>query len=163
MIDKKIVVIIGILVVVALVVLALGFVNIKFGAPGGSFSALFDKMQKEDANSTHIMLVLPSDYTVGQQIDIRDEIVSMTYDGWNTYFTFVYSGTKWVNETGGTDFDVLYKSGASIGVHDAMFTLHLSGDHRPSYSPGDLISLRTTAAARSGHVVLDPSWILVAS
>jgi len=163
MIDKKIVILIGVLIVVAVIILALGFANIKLGGtPSDSFSALFDKMQKDDPNSTEVNLVLTSEFIAGQQIDVKDEIVSMSYNGFVTTFTFVYTGTAWENKTHGTDFEVKMNFG-HIGVQNAMFSVSLTGDFRPSYSPGDMISLRTTAVKSGDNLVLGQNWILVAA
>jgi len=160
MIDKKVLLIIVALAVVAVVVLAasmLGPTSIRGG--GSSFSALFDKM--ETNSSTEMNLVLPSTYLTGEKITVTDTVVDMeliTPDSpTKTRFYFDYVGTKWVNETGGTDFSVIMDAG-KLEISHAQFYIEVSGDYHLSIHVGQSLTLQTTVASHLGNQVLKHNW-----
>ena len=159
MIDKKVLLMIVALAVVAVVVLAasmLGPTSIRGG--GSSFSALFDKME---TNSSTANLVLPSTYLTGEKITVTDTVVDMeliTPDSpTKTRFYFDYVGTKWVNETGGTDFSVIMDAG-KLEISHAQFYIEVSGDYHLSIHVGQSLTLQTTVASHLGNQVLKHNW-----
>jgi len=163
MIDKKVLLLIVALVVVAVVVLAasmLGPASIRGG--GDSFSALFDNM--EINSGTEADLVLPSTYLTGEVVTITDTVVAMeliTPDSpTKTRFYFDYVGTKWVNETSGTDFSVVQDAG-KIEISHAQFYLEVSGDLHLSVHVGQSLTFQTTVASHLGDQVLRHNWVPV--
>lgn len=161
MIDKKVIVLIGVLVVVALLVLAFSTIKLDFSSTSGStFSSLFDKMEEKRAGS--LELVLPSTYENGQQITITDKIVAMKSTDFSTTFYFLYTGTKWINETSGTDFEVVTYLGGNLHVRNAMFAITiLPVDLTSMYDVGDLITLKTSVKISGGKPVLSGSWMVI--
>jgi hypothetical protein len=163
MIDKKVLLLIVVLVIVAVVVLAASMLSpatIRGG--GSSFSALFDKM--EINSGTEADLVLPSTYMTGEVITITDTVASMEVrnSGSVTRFYFDYVGTKWVNETGGTDFSVVQDVG-KIEVSHAQFYIEVSGDLHMSAHVGKSLTLQTTVALYQGDQVLRHNWVPILS
>jgi len=161
MIDKKVLLLIGALVVVAVVVLAASMLNpASIRGGGSSFSALFDKM--EINSGTEADLVLPSTYLTGEVITITDTVVAMEVinSGTATRFYFDYVGTKWVNETGGTDFSVVQDAGKILVAH-AQFHIDVSGDLHMSVHVGKSLTLQTTVASHLGDQVLRHNWVPV--
>jgi hypothetical protein len=162
MIDKKVLLLIVALVIVAVVVLAASMLSpatIRGG--GSSFSALFDKMEN---SGTEADLVLPSTYMTGEVITITDTVASMEVrnSGSVTRFYFDYVGTKWVNETGGTDFSVVQDVG-KIEVSHAQFYIEVSGDLHMSAHVGKSLTLQTTVALYQGDQVLRHNWVPILS
>jgi hypothetical protein len=161
MIDKKVLLLMVALVVVAVVVLAASMLSpASIRGGGSSFSALFDKM--EIKNGTVADLVLPSTYVTGEAITITDTVVSMKVinSGTATQFTFNYEGTKWVNETSGTDFNVVQVVG-KIEVRNAQFSIQVSGDYHLSVHVGKSLTLQTSVASQFGDMVLKHNWVPV--
>ena len=163
MIDKKVLLLIAALIVVAVVVLAASMLSPASMRGGGdSFSALFDKMDKD--TGTEMNLVLPSTYVTGEVITITDTVVAMeliTPDSpTKTRFYFDYVGTKWVNETSGTDFSVVQDAG-KIEISHAQFYLEVSGDLHLSVHVGQSLTFQTTVASHLGDQVLRHNWVPV--
>jgi hypothetical protein len=159
MIDKKVLLLIGVLVIVAVVVLAASMLSpASIRGGGSSFSALFDKM--EINAGTEADLILPSTYLTGQVVTITDTVVAMEVigSGTATKFYFDYVGTKWVNETSGTDFNVVQDVG-KITVGHAQFSIQLSGDLHMSVHVGKSLTLQTTVTTQFGDQVLRHNWV----
>ena len=164
MIDKKVLLLIMALVVVAVVVLAASMLSPASMRGGGdSFSALFDKM--EINSGTVSELVLPSTYVTGEVVTVTDTVVAMKVvnlgtSGAYTQFYFDYVGTKWVNETSGTDFKVVMDAD-KILVEHAQFHIDISGDYHLSVHVGKSLTLQTSVAAHLGDQVLRHNWVPV--
>jgi len=161
MIDKKVLLLIVALVVVAVVVLAASMMSpASIRGGGDSFSALFDKM--EINSGTVADLVLPSTYLTGQAITITDTVASMEVigSGTATVFYFDYVGTKWVNETSGTDFFVVQDVSKIVVAH-AQFYIQVSGDYHLSVHVGKSLTLQTSVASLHGDQVLKHNWVPV--
>ncbi len=161
MIDKKVLLLIGALVIVAVVVLAASMLSpASMRGGGSSFSALFDKM--EIKLGTESDLILPSTtYATGEVITVTDTVASMEIinSGATTRFYFDYVGTKWVNETGGTDFSVDQNVG-KIVIEHAQFHIDVSGDYHLSIHVGGSITLQTSVTTLSGgYLVLKQNWV----
>ena len=157
MIDKKVLILIAVLIVVAILIVALSFVNISFGGRGDSFSALYDKMEERELGS--LELVLPSSYVAGDVIKVRDKIIAIDASEYTTTFYFLYTGTQWINESSGSDFEVLQYYGGPIHVSNAVFGIHVSLDFSASFDVGDYISLQTTARISAGDPILAGNWV----
>jgi len=161
MIDKKVLLLIVALVVVAVVVLAASMLSpASIRGGGSSFSALFDKM--EINSGTVADLVLPSTYVTGEAITITDTVASMEIinSGTATRFYFDYVGTKWVNESSGTDFYVV-QDVSKIEVEHAQFYIQVSGDYHLSVHVGKSLTLQTSVASLHGDQVLKHNWVPV--
>jgi len=161
MIDKKVLLLIGALVIVAVVVLAASMLSpASMRGGGSSFSALFDQM--EINSGTESDLVLPSTYVAGEVVTITDTVVSMEVinSGTTTRFYFDYVGTKWVNETSGTDFQVVMDAG-KIEIDHAQFHIDISGDYHLSIHVGKSLTLQTSVAVHLGDTVLKHNWVPV--
>ena len=161
MIDKKVLLLIVALVVVAVVVLAASMLSpASIRGGGSSFSALFDNMELN--SGTEADLVLPSTYVTGQAITITDTVVAMEVigSGTATKFYFDYVGTKWVNETSGTDFSVV-QDVSKIVVSHAQFFIQVSGDYHLSIHVGNSLTLQTSVASLHGDQVLRHNWVPV--
>jgi hypothetical protein len=161
MIDKKVLLLIGALVIVAVVVLAASMLSpASIRGGGSSFSALFDKM--EINSGTEADLVLPNTYLTGEVITITDTVVAMEIinSGTTTRFYFDYVGTKWVNETSGTDFSVVQDAN-KIEVAHAQFHIDVSGDYHLSVHVGKSLTLQTSVASHLGDLVLKHNWVPV--
>jgi len=159
MIDKKVLLLIGALVIVAVVVLAASMISpASIRGGGSSFSALFDKM--EINTGTEADLVLPSTYLTGEVITITDTVVAMEVisHGTATRFYFNYVGTKWINETSGTDFSVV-QDVSKIQISHAQFHIDVSGDLHMSVHVGSSLTLQTTVASLFGDQVLRHNWV----
>jgi hypothetical protein len=161
MIDKRVIVLIGVLVVVAILVLAFSTMKIDFSSKSGkSFSELIDSMEEKIPGS--LELVLPSTYTNNQQITITDRIVAMESTDYSTTFYFLYTGTKWANETTGTDFEILTYMGGNIHVRHAMFSITIVAvDLHAMYDIGDMITLKTSVKISGGKPVLSGTWVVM--
>lgn len=160
MIDKKAMLIIVTLAVVAIVILAMALVVPSMSGPSSSsFSGLFDKMVEK--NSGEKNLALPNaTYKAGDKIVVTDKIIAMRSHTYSTTLYFLYQGTKWVSETEGTSFHVLTEGGY-ISVYGAMFSISIGTDLSVAFDIGDSITIQTTAEASDGAVVLGDSWALV--
>lgn len=162
MIDKKVIILIGVLVVVALLVLVVSTMKLDFsgGQGGASFTALIDTMQETEPGS--LELVLPDTYTSNQQITITDKIIAMRSTDYSTTFYFLYSGTVWINETSGTNFDVITYQGEDLHVRNALFSVTVNGDMHALYDIGDMITLKTSVKISGGNAMLSGTWVVVA-
>lgn len=161
MIDKKVLLLIVALVVVAVVVLAASMLSpASIRGGGSSFSALFDKMEMN--SGTVADLVLPSTYVTGEAITITDTVASMEVinSGTATRFYFDYVGTKWVNESSGTDFYVV-QDVSKIEIAHAQFYIQVSGDYHLSVHVGKSLTLQTSVASLHGDQVLKHNWVPV--
>jgi hypothetical protein len=165
MIDKKVLLLIGALVVVAVVVLAVSLIGPSGShVSGSSFSALFDKMEKRAGTTAD--LVLPSSYTNGEVVTVTDTVVAREldiHDGnvKSTTLFFNYEGTKWINETSATTFNVLTNL-EDIKVVHAAFSIQLNGDWSGTISVGEDVTLQTVVTVLPGGVlVLKNSWVPV--
>jgi len=161
MIDKKTLLFIGVLVVVAIIVLAVGLVAPSLGGPSGSsFSALFDKMVEKVSGEKQ--LVLPNGtYAVGQDITVTDKIIAIASpNAYSTTLYFLYQGTTWANEEDGTSFDVITDEHA-IHVRGAMFSIQLGTDLSVAFDVGDSITIQTQTELSDGRIVLGHDWALV--
>lgn len=161
MIDKKVLLLIGALVIVAVVVLAASMLSpASMRGGGSSFSALFDKMEVN--SGTEADLVLPSTYVLGEVVTVTDTVVAMeliTPDSpTKTRFYFDYVGTKWINETSGTDFNVVQDAGKIEVIH-AQFYLEVSGDLHLSVHVGQSMTFQTMVATHLGDQVLRHNWV----
>lgn len=161
MIDKRVIVLIGVLVVAAVLILVVSTVNINFssGQRGISFTALIDTMQESEPGSSE--LVLADTYSNNQQITITDKIIAMKSTDYSTAFYFLYSGAVWVNETSGTNFDVITYQGEDLHVRNALFSVTVNGDIHALYDVGDMITLRTSVKMSGGHPVLSGIWVVI--
>jgi hypothetical protein len=161
MIDKKVLLLIGALVIVALVILAVSLVMPgSTRASGSSFSALFDKMENKTGTSSE--LVLPEEsYTAGQVITVTDRIIAMDVDDYHlsTTLYFIYEGSKWINENTGSSFDVL-QDVEKIRVKNSVFHLTLGTDLSVKYDVGGSISLQVGVTLSHGDLVLGHIWTL---
>lgn len=159
MIDKKVLLLIGALIIVAVVVLAASMLSpTSMRGGGSSFSALFDNMQVNSGTDSD--LILPSTYLNGQVVTVTDTVVAMEIinSGTTTRFYFDYVGTKWINETSGTDFSVVMDAG-TIVVDHAQFHIDVSGDLHMSVHVGHSVTLQTTVATHLGDQVLRHNWV----
>lgn len=157
MIDKKVIVLIGVLVVAALLIVVVSSVNFNFSSgSGSSFTALMDSMHETETGS--LELVLPSTYLNNQEIKITDKIISIQSNGYSTTFYFVYTGTKWINESSGTSFDVLTHQGGHLLVRNAIFHVTLTGEFQDLYAVGGMITLKTSVRIDAGNPVLLGTW-----
>jgi hypothetical protein len=159
MIDKKVLLLIGALIIVAVVVLAASMLSpASMRGGGSSFSALFDKMEVN--SGTEADLVLPSTYVTGEVITVTDTVVSMEIinSGTTTRFYFDYVGTKWINETSGTDFFVVQDADKIVVAH-AQFHIDVSGDYHLSVHVGGSLTLQTSVATHLGDQVLRHNWV----
>lgn len=155
MIDKKVLLLIGALVVVAIIVLAVGLLAPSLNKPSGSsFSALFDKMVKKSNNSNDLVLS-PSSYASGDKIIITDKIIAIKLlPGYQTTtLYFLYQGTEWINKSTGTSFDVLTDL-YPISVEGSSFSINIGSDLSVAYNVGSYITLQGTVFAANGHLVL---------
>lgn len=159
MIDKKAMLIIVTLAVVAIMILAIALIAPSIGNPSGSsFSALFDKMVEKQAGEKD--LVLPNTtYAAGTNIIVTDKIIAMSSSTHSTTLYFLYQGTKWASETEGTSFDVLTEGG-HISVHGALFAIWIGTDLSVAFDIGDSITIQTQTESSGGAIVLGDSWAL---
>jgi len=159
MIDKKALLLIGVLAVVAILVLAVGFIAPSMGKPSGSsFSALFDKMVEKTKWDRD--LVLPNTtYTAGQNIVVTDKIIAMSLNAQTTTLYFLYQGTTWAEETNGSSFDVLTDADP-ISVRGATFHIHLGTDLSYAFNVGDYITVQVQTKSSNGNIILGHNWAL---
>lgn len=161
MIDKKVLLLIGALVIVAVVTLAVSlFAPGSSHASGSSFSALFDKMENKTGEPT--TLILPStSYSAGQVITVSDNIIAMDVDDYHlsTTLYFLYDGSVWVNENNGNSFEVK-QDVESIHVANSVFKLTLGTDLSVKYDVGGSISLQVSVVLSHGDLVLGHIWTL---
>ncbi len=159
--DKRILLMIVGLVVVAVVVLAVSVaMPATTHASGSSFSALFDKMQLKAGSANE--LVLPSNiYTAGQVITVTDKIIAMDVAdyGLQTTLYFLYDGVKWVNTSNGNSFNVMQNIN-EIQVKHSMFSMTFYTDLSKKYSVGGDISVQTSIMISQGNYVLGSNWAL---
>lgn len=162
MIDRKVLILIGALAVVAILILSLGFVNISFGGGGDSYTALFDKMEdRREEMIGNPELVLGSEYTDDDIVRVRDTIIAITcYGGSQTTFYFMYTGTVWINEYAGTNFEVILNVG-EIRVQNSVFGITVNGNFTASFDVGDYVTLQTTVGESGDDLVLNRNWVVV--
>jgi len=161
MIDKRALTVIGVLIILAFAVLIVALISPSFGGGGSSFSALFDRLERDNASSE--LLVLPADeFEEDQEITVKDKIISMRVHGDDTYFAFVYTGNDWVNETGGTEF-VVPDGRYNIVVEAALFEIRVDGKYSASFDVGDTITLQTTVVEDDDKLVFDHEWEVLVS
>lgn len=163
MMDKKAMLLIGVLAVVAILVLAVGLIAPSMGKPSGlSFSALFDKMAEKVTGDR--ALILPNaTYTAGQKILVTDKIIAMAaQDSQSTTLYFLYQGTTWADEEDGSSFNVLTDS-SPISVQGAVFHVHIGTDLSVAYDIGDSITLQVQVESSDGFLVLGHNWALAAT
>jgi hypothetical protein len=161
MIDKKTLLFIGVLAVVAIIVLAVGLIAPSLGnTSGSSFSALFDKMVEKVSGEKQ--LVLPNGtYAADQTIKVTDKIIAIASpNAQSTTLYFLYQGATWVDEEDGTSFDVLTDNG-HISVDSAMFHLHFNTDLSVALDIGDSITLQVHTELSDGRIVLGHDWAVV--
>ncbi|HDP96933.1 MAG TPA: hypothetical protein ENN25_04480 [Euryarchaeota archaeon] len=155
MVDKKVLWVIAALLIIALMVFAVAMIRPSFGGGGQSFSELFDKLEME--NTTTRMLILGDAFVEDQEVVVKDKIVSMRTDGSTTYFYFIYTGNKWVDESSGTTFHVS-DDGGDINVNNAFFSIRINGIYTSSFDVGDEVKLKTTVVMDDDVLVFDHSW-----
>lgn len=161
MIDKRALTVIGVLIILAFAVLIFALASPSFGGGGSSFTALFDRLERDNASSE--LLVLPADeFEEDQEITVDDKIISMRIHGGDTYFVFVYRGDKWVNETGGTNF-IVPDDRYDINVGGACFEIRVDGRYSASFDVGDTITLQTTVVEDDDKLVFDHEWEVLVS
>lgn len=162
MINKRVLTVIGVLIILAFAVLIVALASPSFGGGGSSFSALFDRLERDNISSE--LLMLPTDeFEEDQKITVNDKIISMRIHGADTYFVFVYRGDKWVNETGGTYFVVPTDSYHGIYVNGAWFEVRVDGRYSASFDVGDTITLQTTVVEDEDKLVFDHEWEVLVS
>jgi hypothetical protein len=160
MIEKKTLLIIAVLAVVAILVLAIGLIGPAISSGGSGFTALFDKMTNK-SNLTHTLVIQNGTYKAGDAIKVTDKIIAIdTHNSQSTTLYFLYQGTKWADETDGTSFNVMTDDGA-ISVEGAMFHIHIGTDLSVAFNVGNSITLQTQAVSDSGNLVLGHDWVLV--
>jgi len=159
MLDKRILTLIGALLILALLIVAVAMVAPTIGSGGGkSFTSLFDRLEMENESDESHWLKLGDDFEAGDEIIVKDKIVSIRQSWGDTIFTFTYTGNKWVNETGGTNFHVPDGSHNGIDVRGSVFEIQVDGKFSSSFDVGDKIRLTTTVVQDEGELVFDDDW-----
>jgi len=171
MVDKKILTMIGALLVIAVIVIAIVAMRPSFGGGEDSFSDLFDKLDEGNwtVHESYMPLVLSSEFEDGQEIIVEDRIIAMEGED-ATRFYFLYTGDKWVDEEEGTDFAVptdatpyhQYDFGY-IGVSDGVFSIQFNEKYTASFDVGDSIRMTTKVVSEEGVLVFDHDWEILIS
>ena len=161
MIEKKTLLLVGVLAIVAILVLAVGLIGPSIGGTGGSsFSVLFDKMTTK-SNDTNALVIPNGTYKAGDTIKVTDKIVAIdSHNAQSTTLYFLYQGSKWVDETDGTSFNVM-TDGGEISVVGAMFQIHMGTDLSVAFDVGDTITIQTQVVSHDGNLVLSHDWAIV--
>ena len=160
MIEKRTLLIVVVLAVVAILVLAIGLIGPAISSGGSGFTSLFDKMTTK-GNLTHTLVIQNGTYKAGDTIKVTDKIIAIeTHNTQSTTLYFLYQGTKWVDEADGTSFHVLTDGGA-ISVEGALFHIHIGTDLSVAFNVGNSITLQSQVVSDSGYLVLGQDWVLV--
>jgi hypothetical protein len=172
--DRKILMIMSALVVVAVLVVA--FVMIASGGlrRAGGFTTLFDKMQYDGTDTYHQRLSCPTSWDVGDKKSVSDSIVDMsfwkeTHGSTSVYWTtmwFVYTGNQWNDPSRGSSFYVPDKSADGwLAVEHGMFSITVSSATNISakFDIGDVITLETLLVTNNNVVVALGDWVVAST
>jgi len=159
MIEKKTLLLVGVLAVVAVLVLAIGLIAPSISAGGSSFSALFDKMASKGNNADNLFIPNGT-YKAGDTIKITDKIVAIdSHHSQYTTLYFLYQGSKWVDVSDGTSFIVI-NDGGNISVAGATFHITMGTDLSKAFKVGDSITIQTEVVSAYGNLVIGHDWAL---
>ncbi len=172
--DRKILAIMGALVLVAIIVVA--FVLIASGGlqRAGGFTNLFNKLTYSGENTFQQQLELPSGWHVGDKKAVSDTIVDMSYDvgsigSTSVYITtlwFNYMGNKWNDPHRGTYFFVPDDSHDGwLIVDHGRFSVQVSSATNLSakYDIGDIITLETLLVTNDNVVLAFGEWVVAST
>jgi len=163
--EKKILLIMVSLVVVAALVVA--FVMIASGGMGraGGFTKLFDKLVDPDEQTYGQRLELPDSWSVGDVKRVSDSIVDMYYDeedhGYTTVMWFAYQGNKWNDPDRGTYFHVPDTSSDGwLDVTHGLFSITVwsATNLSAKYNIGDVITLESELDTNSYVMLAFDNW-----
>jgi len=168
--DKKILITMVALVVVAVMVFAVALIASGGMAAAGGFTKLFNKLVNEDDVAYNQWLKLPDGWDEGDVKKVSDTIVDMTFHeldyGYSTTIWFVYHGDKYNDPANGrgTVFHVPDSSPDGwLYVDHGRFSVEVRSVANISdkYDVGDTITIQSTLTTNVNvDLAFDDEWHL---